>query len=166
MTKDTDPLLPPYLVPNAALDIRFARMTPDEIRAAVRTDAELGRHKYEDLFAAAVRALGPTSPEALSARPQYGRALLEVQQSSGPYVTTDMRGGFGNGYHISSRCIVGTTVEFVRVPEVGTMPECPSNADVYAAHEAAVLRFAEMAEKWKAAEAAKEAESAAPEVSA
>lgn len=63
-----DTFLPhPSTVPNPTIDFRLRGMSPEKIREYVIHEAESGRVDYDALYDAAVRALGPESPEAQAA---------------------------------------------------------------------------------------------------
>ena len=160
------PLPSPYRVPNAPLDLKFALMTPDQIRRFVREEAIAGRHKYKDLFEAAVRALGPQSPEAMvNVDPcTYVRRCV-VDRLDHRTVTTASQSNRANEY--SQFCIETSTFaegDFVtvRVPVTGWLDRAPTLDEVFEAHKAAMPAIVQMIKDREeaAAEAKAEAEQA------
>ena len=139
MIKSTAPLLPPWCVPNAPIDLKMAMMTPDQIRAFVREEAAAGRGAYVDLFAAAARALGPDSPEG---RHVCDRRRTVIDDPDTHVDTSVCYDHLAGGHFISSHGFVDGGDDFVRNPEQGTRPGKPTIADLAGAHEHAVLEFA------------------------
>lgn len=156
-TKITDPLPPPWSVPNAPLDIMFATMTPDMVRAKARELALSGAHEYQKLFEAAVRALGPDSPEAGHAS-SYAHCKARID-SDRAATTMHFEGSVfrEQGYFISSCGWVGSKQEYIRVPTVGLLQTEPTMSDVFAAHEAATAEFIKRCDAYKVAEDARRA---------
>lgn len=168
------PLPSPYQVPNAPLDLKFALMTPDQIRRFVREEAIAGRHTYSDLFEAAVRALGPGSPEALAnVDPRPYDCSRGVTDALGyRTVTTDSQSNSAARH--SQFCIVTRAYAVkgyvtVRVPATGWLDHVPTMDEVIEAHKAAMPIIVQMiadheeaAAKAKAEQAKAAAEKAPP----
>jgi hypothetical protein len=168
MTDTVSKLLPPpWSVKNARLYFMFARMSPHEIRAYVRAEAEAGRNEYKELFDAAVVALGPTSPEALRSISEPNWCHGRLHQEGGRYADSWIRYDLDKkGYFIESRSIVNVnysgTFEFVRHPAEGFLEGPPSMVDLATQHEKAVRHFDALAAEAKARREAAEKILAAP----
>jgi hypothetical protein len=140
--QQSEPPLPsPYRVPNAPLDLKFALMTPDQIRRFVREETIAGRHKYDDLFKAAVRVLGPESPEAMAdVNPEPYDHRRVVDKIGHRWVTTSTLSLDGS---YSQHCIESSTYAVhsyvtVRVPTTGWLDHAPTLDEVIEAHKAAM----------------------------
>lgn len=117
-------------------------MTADQIRRFVREEAIAGRHKYNDLFKAAVRALGPQSPEALSnVDPHTYERRSVTDRLDHRTVTTASQSNRTREY--SQFCIETSTFAVddyvkVRVPATDWLDHAPTLDEVIDAHRAAM----------------------------
>lgn len=160
------PLPPPHQVPNAPLDLKFTLMTADQIRRFVREEAIAGRQKYDDLFRAAVRALGPQSPEALSnVNPHTYEGCSVTDRLDYRTVTTASQSN--RTCEHSQFCIETGTFAVddyvkVRVPAAGWLAHAPTLDEVIDAHRAAMPVIAQRIKdrEYAAAKAKTEAEQA------
>lgn len=154
------PLPPPWSVPNAPLDLKFALMTPDQIRRFVREEAIAGRFQYEDLYKAAVRALGPESPEAQHPpdRANYHTSISDEDADAQTYSYSEQ-----DGWRVTSKSYIwdlpNDRLQFVTSPT--HYADRPTLKDVMAAHAAALPLFSKMRADAAAAKKAREALAAA-----
>lgn len=140
------PLPPPWFVKNAPLYFKFARMSPDEIRAFVRAEAETGRMEYGDLYDAAALALGPDSPEARECEYEPPLHIACLKEHRDRRAQSFLRHDRSRGYYIESHAIVRNAagsfeMTTVRCPEEGHLATCPTLAEFLAQHERASETF-------------------------
>lgn len=135
------PLLPPHRVPNAPLDLKFSLMTPDQVRRFVREEAIAGRFQYGDLYKAAVRALGPESPEAqanINPDPYNGRRVVDRIDHRTVTTSSQSLDGSYVQYCIESRTYANGDYVTVRVPAADWLDHAPTMDEVIDAHRAAM----------------------------
>ena len=135
------PLPPPHRVPNAPLDLKFSLMTPDQIRRFVREEAIAGRYEYKCLYEAAVRALGPESPEALANIANCASERSVCDKIGWRRVWTGSeRKADGCGFCIETHAWVDVAVAdaVVRFPVTGWLEDTPTMDEIIEAHRAAM----------------------------
>lgn len=150
------PLPPPWAVPDAPLDLKFALMTPDQIRRFVRDEAIMGRRTYKDLYSAAVRALGPKSPEAQHPPAHTCHTIISDEDTDvSTYVVYEQ-----DAWRIVSKSYVwdlpSDRLQFVT--SFARYADRPELNDVFVAHRAALPVFSKMRQDAAAAKKAREAE--------
>ncbi len=142
----------PRTINTPALFFAFQGKAPEEIRRLAAELTQAGAHKYEDIWAEAVRALGGDSPEGVieKTRAIYTDALAKLVADG---VSTQLghvldKENDRTVYYFASSGWFSGAMQFVTFPEGAPMfmspamlTTKPSYADLARAHAAAVAIF-------------------------